>query len=62
MSDLIAIAYRDRPTVERVRARLDDAIKARLAEVDGVVIVTSDEQGKVKLGFMRRLGGTLARG
>ena len=49
MSDLIAVAYPDRLTAERVRARLDDAIKARLIAIDDVVIVTRDQDGKVEL-------------
>src|ERR1700730_1720747 len=49
MSDLIAIAYPDQATAERVRDRLGEAIKAKVIELDDVVVVTRDEDGKVKL-------------
>jgi len=49
MSDLIAIAYPDQATAERVRGRLAEAIKAKLIEIDDAVVVTRDDDGKVKL-------------
>ena len=49
VSDLVAIAYPDQATAERVRTRLGDAIKARIIEVDDAVIVTREADGKVKL-------------
>jgi uncharacterized membrane protein len=49
MSDLIAIAYPDQATAERVRGRLGEAVKAKLIELDDVVVVTRDDDGKVKL-------------
>jgi uncharacterized membrane protein len=49
MSDLVAIAYPDQETAERARARLADAIKSRIIELDDAVIVTRDPDGKVKL-------------
>ncbi len=49
MSDLVAIAYPDIATAERVRGRLDEAIKAKIIEVDDAVIVTREGDGKVKL-------------
>ena len=49
MSDLIAIAYPDQATAERVRGRLTEAIKAKLIEVDDAVVVTRADDGKVKL-------------
>jgi uncharacterized membrane protein len=49
MSDLIAIAYPDQATAERVRGRLGEAIKAKIIEVDDAVVVTRGEDGKVKL-------------
>jgi uncharacterized membrane protein len=49
MSDLIAIAYRDQATAERVRDRLGEAIKAKVIEIDDAVVLTRNEDGKVKL-------------
>jgi uncharacterized membrane protein len=49
MSDLIAIAYPDQATAERVRGRLAEAIKANVIELDDAVVVTRDQDGKVKL-------------
>src|SRR3954465_9299054 len=49
MSDLVAIAYPDQATAERVRGRLGEAIKAKLIEVDDAVVVTREADGKVKL-------------
>src|SRR3954451_540621 len=49
MSDLVAIAYPDQATAERVRGRLGEAIKAKLIEVDDAVVVTRAADGKVKL-------------
>ncbi len=49
MSDLVAIAYPDLATAERVRSRLGEAMQARIIEVDDAVIVTRDQAGKVEL-------------
>jgi uncharacterized membrane protein len=49
VSDLVAIAYPDQATAERVRGRLGEAIKSRIIELDDAVIVTRDQDGKVKL-------------
>jgi uncharacterized membrane protein len=49
MSDLIAIAYADEATAERVRGRLAEAVKAKVIEVDDAVVITRDADGKVKL-------------
>jgi uncharacterized membrane protein len=49
MSDLIAIAYPDQATAERVRGRLGEAIKANVIEIDDAVVLTRNEDGKVKL-------------
>ena len=49
MSDLIAIAYPDQATAERVRGRLGEAIKAKIIELDDAVVVTRGDDGKVKL-------------
>jgi uncharacterized membrane protein len=49
MSDLIAIAYPDRHTAEAVRETLTDLMAQRTIELDDAVVVTRDEEGKVKL-------------
>jgi uncharacterized membrane protein len=49
MSDLVAIAYPDQATAERVRANLADAVKQKIIDIDDAVVVTHDENGKVKL-------------
>jgi uncharacterized membrane protein len=49
MSDLIAIAYPDQATAERVRGRLAEGVKAKIIELDDVVVVTRSDDGKVKL-------------
>jgi uncharacterized membrane protein len=49
MSDLVAIAYPDLATAERVRGRLGEAMQAKILELEDVVIVTRDADGKVKL-------------
>lgn len=48
MSDLVAIAYDDLPTAQRVASNLGDAVKAHLIEVDDVVVVERRGDGKVK--------------
>jgi uncharacterized membrane protein len=49
MSTLIAIAYPDRETAERVRQELVEATKEHLVRLEDAVIVECDENGKVKL-------------
>ncbi len=49
MSDLVAIGYPDLATAERVRGRLDEAVRAKIIELEDAVIVTRDHDGKVKL-------------
>ena len=49
MSDLIAIAYDDLPTAQRVASNLGDAVKGHVIEVDDVVVVERRDDGKVKL-------------
>ena len=49
MSDLIAIAYPDRYTAETVRETLTDLMAQRIIELEDAVVVTRDEEGKVKL-------------
>ena len=54
MSDLIAIAYPDRPTAERVRSTLMRLTTEHAIELEDAVVVDRDERGKVKLHQMRR--------
>jgi uncharacterized membrane protein len=49
MSDLVAIAYEDLPTAQRVASNLGDAVKGHDIELDDLVIVERKEDGKVKL-------------
>jgi uncharacterized membrane protein len=49
MSDLVAIAYEDLPTAQRVASNLGDAVKDHDIELDDLVIVERKEDGKVKL-------------
>ena len=49
MSDLIAIAYPDQATAERVRGRLVEGVKEKIIEIDDAVVLTRDDDGKVCL-------------
>jgi uncharacterized membrane protein len=49
VSDLVAIAYDDLPTAQRVASNLGEAVKGHLIEVDDVVVVERRGDGKVKL-------------
>jgi uncharacterized membrane protein len=49
MSDLIAVAYDDRETAERVRDELAKLTREHVIEIEDAVVVTRDEKGKVKL-------------
>jgi uncharacterized membrane protein len=49
VSDLIAIAYPDRFTAERIRATLTDLTAQRMIEVEAELVVTRGEERKVKL-------------
>src|SRR5512132_4286826 len=49
MSDLVAIAYEDLGTAQQVVGNLGEAQKQHLIEVDDVVIVERQQDGKVKL-------------
>jgi uncharacterized membrane protein len=62
MSDLIAIAYPDRDTAETVRLTLTDLMTQRAIELEDAVVVTRDEDGKVKLHQVRRPAATGAAG
>ena len=62
MSDLIAIAYPDQYTAETVRETLTDLITQRVIELEDAVVVTRDEEGKVKLRQAHQLATTGAAG
>ncbi len=49
MSDLVAIAYDDLATAHTVVGNLSNAVKAHLIELEDVVIVEREQDGKVKL-------------
>lgn len=49
MSDLIAVAYPDRETAERVRTELARMTAEHVIELADAVVVTRDDGGKVKL-------------
>jgi uncharacterized membrane protein len=62
MSDLIAIAYPDQYTAETVRETLTDLITQRVIELEDAVVVTRDEEGKVKLRQAHQPAATGAAG
>ena len=49
MSDLVAIAYKDLDTAQRVTGNLGEAMKEHLIELDDMVVVEHRDDGKVKL-------------
>jgi uncharacterized membrane protein len=49
MSTLVAIAYPDRATAEKVRQELIQATKEHLVRLEDAVVVDVDENGKIKL-------------
>jgi uncharacterized membrane protein len=49
MSDLIAVAYDDRATAERVRDELAKLTREHVIEIEDAVVVTREADGKVKL-------------
>jgi uncharacterized membrane protein len=49
MSDLIAVAYDDRATAERVRDELAQMTREHVIEIEDAVVVTREPGGKVKL-------------
>jgi uncharacterized membrane protein len=68
MSDLVVIAYPDEAAVTRARANLAAGIEQGLLDVEDVVVITSDEDGRIypllgawEVGFASA-GGALAGG
>ena len=49
MSTLLAIAYPDRATAEKVRQELIQATKEHIVRLEDAVVVDIDENGKIKL-------------
>jgi uncharacterized membrane protein len=49
MSDLIAVAYPDQATAEKVRDELARLTREHVIEIEDAVVVTRQEGGKVKL-------------
>ena len=62
MSNLVAIAYPDRVTAENVLETLGRLQTERAIELEDAVVVTRDEQGKVKLHQANKLAATGAAG
>ena len=62
MSNLVAIAYPDVQTAEQVRSTLGQLQTEKLIELDDMVIVTRNDQGKVKLHQSISTGATAAAG
>lgn len=58
MSDLVAIAYDDLDTAQRVATDLGDAVKSHDIELDDAVIVERSADGRLRL-HRPRLGGGL---
>jgi uncharacterized membrane protein len=62
MSTLLAIAYPDATTAERVRAELIQATKERLVQLEDAVVVEHRLDGKIKLHQAMSTAGTGAAG
>src|SRR4051812_23946442 len=62
MSTLIAIAYPDAATAERVRAELIQATKEHLLELEDAVVVEHQPDGKIKLHQAMSTAGAGAAG
>jgi len=62
MSTLIAIAYPDSDTAERVRGELVQATKEHLLQLEDAVVVTHQPDGKIKLNQAMSTAGAGAAG
>src|SRR5690242_19606097 len=62
VSNLVAIAYPDRDTAEQVRRTLLEMQKEHLIELEDLVVVTRNPDGKVKLHQGASLAGAGAAG
>jgi uncharacterized membrane protein len=62
VSDLIAVAYPDRETAEKVRGRLAELVREHVIELEDAVVVERNDEGKVKLHQAIRPGAQGAAG
>ena len=62
MSSLVAIAYPDAETAEKVRAELVQATKEHILQLDDAVVVVHEADGKIKLHQAMSLTGAGAAG
>jgi uncharacterized membrane protein len=62
MSTLVAIAYPDSDTAERVRAELVQATKEHLLSLEDAVVVVHEPDGKIKLHQAASMAGVGAAG
>jgi len=62
VSDLIAVAYRDKQTAESVRDRLLQLTVERAIELDDAVVVDREADGKIKLHQIHRPAAAGAAG
>jgi uncharacterized membrane protein len=62
MSSLVAIAYPDAETAERVRAELIQATKEHILQLEDAVVVVHEADGKIKLHQAMSLAGAGAAG
>lgn len=54
MSDLVAVAYPDKETAEKVRSRLMQLMTEHAIELEDAVVVDRDQDGRVKLHQLHR--------
>jgi uncharacterized membrane protein len=62
MSDLIAVAYPDRATAEKVRDELARLTREHVIEIEDAVVATREANGKVKLHQAVNPAGSAAAG
>lgn len=62
MGNLIAVSYPDRATAEQVRDELIGMTEEKILELDDVVVITRDADGKVEIHQPRRTGAGAAGG
>ena len=62
MSTLIAIAYPDRETAEKVRQELIEATKEHLVQLQDAVVAVHEPDGKIKLHQATSTAGAGAAG
>ena len=62
MSTLIAIAYPDTETAEQVRSKLIELVEQHVIELEDAVVVTRNDEGKVRLNQSVSTAGVGAAG